>query len=309
MSPQVFIIILNWNDFQSTLLCLESLKSLTYPNYKIMVIDNGSTNESVKELSAFPNIELHQNEHNLGFAGGNNQAIKKAISNGADYVWLLNNDSTVEPNCLTKLVNAAENDKQIGLVSPVIYDSDDKSKIQHAATRFDLSIPLMEEAYEIETAARWQTEMPFGMVVWGTALLISKQTVNAIGLLDEHLFAYAEDTDYSIRNIKAGFKNVTVFDAKVWHQGHVGVRKPHYYYYTVRNSFYFWKKHLPIKPFLRILRWQLHSIKERIDTLNDHPQQKESVLLGMWDALIWKGGEYNLTRKAPWFVRFFIKLG
>jgi GT2 family glycosyltransferase len=306
MSPQIFIIILNWNDFQSTLQCLESLKLLTYPNYKILVVDNGSTNESIQVLSELSNIELHQNEHNLGFAGGNNQAIKKAISNGADYVWLLNNDAIVEPDCLTKLVNSAENDKQIGLVSPVIYDSDDRNKIQHSVTRFDLSYPLMEGAADIDTATRWQSEMPFGISLWGTALLIPKKTIEKIGLLDEHLFAYCEDVDYSIRSTKAGFKNVCIFDTSIWHKGHIGHRKPHYYYYEMRNTFYLWKKHATVVIFLKIIWWRFIHTRSHISNLKGHPEQIEACLLGVWDALRNLGGEYNANRKAPWLIRFLL---
>lgn len=306
MTPQVSIVILNWNDFQSTLLCIESLKSLTYPTYKIIVVDNGSSNESMLVLSGIANIELHHNDRNLGFAGGNNRAMRKAIASGADYVWLLNNDATVAADCLTKLVQAAENDKQIGLVSPVIYNTDDTNKIQHAGTCFDLSIPLMEEASDIDTASRWQAEMPFGIVLWGTALLVPKRTIEAIGLLDEHLFAYAEDTDYSIRSAKAGFKNITIFDAGIWHQGHTGHRKPHYYYYVVRNSFHFWKKHVGLKTFLKIVRWSLHRTKNRITKLKGHPEQIEACLLGVWDGWRGIGGEYKPNRRAPWFIRIWL---
>jgi GT2 family glycosyltransferase len=308
MMPKVFIAVLNWNDFQSTLLCIESLRLLTYTNYQILVIDNGSTNESVKILSSNPDIELHCNDKNLGFAGGNNQAIKKAISNGADYVWLLNNDAIVAPDCLTKLINVAENDKNIGLISPVIYDFDEKDTIQHAvAARFDLSIPLIEEVYDIENASQWQTETPFNLVLWGTALLIPKETVNKIGFLDDHLFAYFEDTDYSIRSAKAGFKNVTVFDTKIWHQRDRVFRKPHFYYYMTRNIFYFWKKHVGLKSFLKVAYWNLQKTKTNIAKLNDHPEQIEACLLGLWDALRNVGGEYNPNRKAPWIIKFWIK--
>lgn len=306
MTPQVFIIILNWNDFQNTLLCIESLKSLTYPNYKILVVDNGSSNESVGILSAISNIELHCNKHNLGFTGGNNGGIKIAMANNADYVWLLNNDAIVAPDCLTKLVNTAENDKQIGLASPVIYDENDKTKIQHVVTRFDLSTLLMDGTNNIAKAKCWQTETPFGISLWGTALLISKQVIEKIGLLDERLFAYSEDVDYSIRSVNAGFKNVSVFDASIWHQGHIGHRKPHYYYYEVRNVYFLWKKHVGIKSFLKVAYWNFQKTKINIAKLKGHPQQIEACLLGVWDALRNVGGEYNPNRKAPWIIRFLM---
>ncbi|MDD5275578.1 MAG: glycosyltransferase family 2 protein [Methylovulum sp.] len=303
MVPQVNIIILNWNDYQSTLLCIESLGLLNYSNYQIMVFDNGSSNESVQVLSKIKNIKLYCNASNLGFAGGNNYAMKKALESGADYVWLLNNDATVAPDCLEKLVNVSEADKNIGLVSPVIYDAEICNKIQHCGTRFDLSIPLLEEANNIETALRWQNEYAQGIVLWGTGLLISRRTIELIGMFDERLFAYAEDTDLSMRSVKAGLKNITVFEASIWHQSHKGNRKPHYYYYVVRNSFRFWKKHLTLKTYLKVFWWNIDQTRSRITKLKDHPDLIQACLLGLWDGLRGEIGEYPPHRRAPWFIR------
>jgi len=307
MSPLVHIIILNWNDYKSTLDCIESLKSQSYTNYKIIVMDNASSNNSINKLSNISQIELRCNTQNLGFAGGNNKAIKSSIEAGADYVWILNNDATAGTDCLEKLVIAAQKDPKIGLLSPVLFEKEPNDKIQHCNTHIDFSIPVTKEAIDIATAQQWQSETPEQIIIWGTALLIPKYTVEAIGLLDEHLFAYAEDTDYSLRSIKAGLKNVTVFDASVWHQGHVGHRSPHYYYYVVRNSFYLWKKHLSLLKYLKICRWNVHQTKKQITALKGHEQQVAACLLGLWDGFRCIGGEYNPQRKAPWFMKLFFE--
>lgn len=306
MAPLVYIVILNWNDYQSTLACLESLRSGNYQNYKILVLDNGSTNESVQVLTDIAGIELHCNPQNQGFAGGNNRAIELALAAGADYIWLLNNDATVEENCLSRLVETAEQDAQIGLLSPVIYEAGRPGKIQHCGTRYNLTAATIDEAQSIDTANSWQTENPYTMALWGTALLIPRRTIEKIGVLDERLFAYSEDTDYSIRSAKANLKNITVFDAGIQHQGHSGFRKPNYYYYTIRNSFHFWRKYLKTSFYIRVFRWNLDRAIRRITQLAGYHEQLEACYLGVWHGLLGVYGEYQPQRRAPWFVRSWL---
>jgi len=122
MTPLVFIIVLNWNGKDDTLECLGSLQQLDYPNFETVVVDNGSTDGSEDVIrSAFPSVNFIQTGRNLGYAGGNNVGIKHALSHGADYVWLLNNDTTVDPNALTALVETAQADPKIAVVGSKIF--------------------------------------------------------------------------------------------------------------------------------------------------------------------------------------------
>ncbi|MDP2902552.1 MAG: glycosyltransferase family 2 protein [Methylovulum sp.] len=303
MQPLVHIIILNWNDYKKTISCIKSLDSLKYHNFETIVIDNGSTNESIEILSQSSNIELKCNSTNLGFTGGNNGAMEEAINTGADYVWLLNNDATVEPDCLDKLVNAAENDKNIGLLSPVIYEAGTTDKIQNCGTCFDLSKLMMEETTDILISQQWQKETPYNIILWGTALLIPKHTIKSIGTLDERFFAYAEDLDYSIRSAKAGYKNITVYDAKIWHEGHTGHRKPYYYYYTNRNSLFLWKKHLGFTQYIKRAWWNIDRTNKRMADLNNQPELISACVLGCWDGLCGVGGEFNSARNVNKFIK------
>jgi len=123
MLPKVFIIILNWDNWTDTKDCLKSLENNGYPNYEVVVVDNGSTEKF--EISD-PKIKVIYNKENLGFSGGNNVGIKYALDNNADYVLLLNNDTIVNHNFLNKLVEIAEKDNKIGMVGPKIYFPDSK---------------------------------------------------------------------------------------------------------------------------------------------------------------------------------------
>lgn len=301
--PLVYIIILNWNDFDKTIECINSVNKLTYQNFKILVVDNGSSNNSLDVISKISEIELISNGVNLGYAGGNNSAISIALERGADYVWLLNSDSTVAADCLNQLVSISEDNQNIGLLSPVIFDADHFSEVQHAVSRIDFSLPIIEETSDLEIATRWQNETPAKVIVWGTALLIPRKTISTIGVLDEQLFAYAEDTDYSVRSIKAGFVNATVFDAKIWHQGHVGLRKPHYYYYVTRNSFIFWRKHLASVAFIKVAWWNIDRTRQRLQMIRTSSESVAACLLGLWDGLCGRGGEFVATRRAPWLLQ------
>lgn len=104
--PHVSIILLNWNSADDTIDCLNSLQSLDYENYSIIVVDNASSDGSIESISAaYPEIQILRNSLNAGFAGGNNVGIKFAIDKGTDYIWLLNNDTMIDPGALTPLLN------------------------------------------------------------------------------------------------------------------------------------------------------------------------------------------------------------
>ena len=127
--PCVVIIVLNWNGKEDTVECLRSLQQLSYQNFEILVVDNGSTDGSVAWFrQELPDITLAENNTNLGFAEGNNVGIRCAIRRGADYVLLLNNDTIVNKDFLTYLVAVAENDPSIGFAGPKVYHCNFKGR-------------------------------------------------------------------------------------------------------------------------------------------------------------------------------------
>src|ERR1700756_3033913 len=98
---RVFILLLNWNNWKDTNECLNSLERLDYDEWEVIVLDNGSTDGSVERIrEKFPEVEIIQLKANLGFSAGNNAGIRVALERGAEYVWLLNNDTTVSPKAL-----------------------------------------------------------------------------------------------------------------------------------------------------------------------------------------------------------------
>src|SRR5690349_12247575 len=139
--PKVTIIILNWNQPHYTLACLKSLQKISYPDFKVIVLDNGSVDDSLAQIEALLSqlnfeVELIANGVNLGFAEGNNIGIRQALKQEADYVLLLNNDTEVAPGFLEPLVEFAERKPEAGIVGPKIYYYDEPQRIWSAGGLF-----------------------------------------------------------------------------------------------------------------------------------------------------------------------------
>ncbi len=215
---KVAIIILNWNGLEDTIACLESLKSLDYPNLEIFVIDNGSArNEAVLLRRTFGNfIKTIRCDTNLGFAKGSNVGIKAALREGADYVLLLNNDTVVSPDFLGKMICAAESTENCGLVSPVIYYFG-TNRIQFRGRTMLGRFSSFKTAYK--------GNVLFTEVLLGACFLIPTNLINNIGLIPEDYFLQGEDIDYSMRSLKSGRKNLVVLDAKIWHKSFRSFKK------------------------------------------------------------------------------------
>lgn len=316
MSPKVFIIILNWNGLQDTLECLDSIRRCSYKNYHVLVVDNGSTDDSVSSIkSECPWVTIIQNAHNLGFTGGNNVGIRYAFERDADYVWLLNNDTVVELDTLSKLVGTAETDSSIGMISPVIKFYDDTSMIQNCGGLIDWENQKLSGSKSIAESAQWLENAPDRIWLWGTALLIKAKTIADIGLLDENIFAYWEDTDYSVRAIRAGYFNVVEFSTQIYHKTTipmpgVTLRSPHYFYYMVRNEYYFWMKHARGTMKLKFIKNYFGNVVYRAaPAINqDISDCVRACFLGARDGVLGVCGPWNKDAPVSMSIKLLIRL-
>lgn len=237
MPARVAIVLLNWNQEDLTLACLRSLRALDYPDFRVILVDNGSRPGSLDAIEAgFPEATLIRHERNLGFTGGNNAGIRRALAEGADYVMLLNNDTEVAPDMLHLLVDFAASDPRIGVVGPLIYYYDDPQRIWSAGGAVDphtaASVSLGEG--ELDDGRRIPCRVDY---VSGCALLIKRAVVEQIGLLDERFFIYYEEADWCARAREAGYQVWLVPQAKVWHKISLQARaaSPRYLYLMTRN--------------------------------------------------------------------------
>ena len=232
----VAIIIVNWNGKADTLACLASLRADDYPCKHIIVVDNGSHDNSVSVIRAnYPEVEVLSTGENLGFTGGNNAGIARAVESGAGYIFLLNNDTTLEADALTELVRAAEAHPDAGLCTPLIRYYDRPEEVWFGGSRITLANAWATH----DNRALPEQNAGVQDIPWasGCAMLIPTEMMRQLGGFDDRFFLNWEDVDLSLRIGKAGRKIILVPAAVIYHKvgraistaGGAGL------YYHVRN--------------------------------------------------------------------------
>jgi GT2 family glycosyltransferase len=246
--PSVYIILLNWNGWRDTLACVESCRKLTWPNYRLVIVDNGSTDGSEAILrERGGDVEILQTGHNLGFAGGNNVGIRHALAQGADYVWLLNNDTLVDPDALTALVLATEADPAVSMAGSKIYYHDTPNRIWCAGGMWQKGkLAVRHRGAHEEDSGQFDTTGAVGSLS-GCSLLVRASAIAKIGLLQEDYFLYWEDSDWCARAQEQGSTILFVPASRIWHKISASVVNQTFsqYYYFTRNGLLFLKRHDP----------------------------------------------------------------
>lgn len=246
--PNVTVVILNWNGRDDTLACLASVEKITYPNFRVIVVDNGSADNSVAAIrTAFQKVELIETGANLGFSGGNNVGIKRALTLGANYVLLLNNDTEVDPGLLDAFVSAAERFSDAGAFSAKIYFHAEPDRIWYAGARWNANTSRFEQIGEgmLDDALNFSTACETDYAC-GCAFFVSANRLHEIGLLDDNFFLYFEETDWCFRARAAGHPSIFVPEAKLWHKVSVsfgGEGSPLALYFVTRNRLLWAKRH------------------------------------------------------------------
>ena len=317
-APQVAIVVLNWNAWDITQKALESLKCLRYPNYEIILVDNGSSSKPDGFEKSFPNLLFVQTGSNLGYTGGNNAGIKIALARNADFVLILNNDVLVDdPNLLVKLVTVCRHSQAVGIVAPHVIQYTQNGveirqkyfgRLQALLTVLVLrahSLSLQEGSWRktdeeitpssrIESYRNLDNEFESVAQVCGCAMLVSRSFFERIGYFDERLFMYDDEYDLCLRGVDAGFlvlqaTSVSVTRLNVCKQEAM----PSYRTYLLgRNRFLLAKKrsrrlHAPVFIGLHLIS----SLKLAV-TLVRHRRWAElaSLLYGLRDGLLGRWG-------------------
>jgi len=251
--PKVAIILLNYNGLEDTIECLQSIKKNTSPNYELYLVDNCSNGGDVKVLkeqyASFYDSLMEIKPKNLGFTGGNNFALNRLRDRkDINYFLLLSNDIVADPNFLVELVKIAESNPKIGIVGPKIYDYSFTGKtnvIQSAGSKINLWFGKSDAIGGGQIDRGQFNEASQVDYVAGCCLLIKKELVEKIGLLNEKYFAYHEDTEWCMRAVKAGYLIFCAPESKIWHRGGAtfGEFSKTSAYYGTRNTFLFEKKY------------------------------------------------------------------
>lgn len=287
--PHVAIVVLNWNGWRDTVECLESLYQIDYPNFLVIIVDNGSQDESLQMLREYARgvtrasagfcdhrapdsskvlIEckkdsaslnditdkswldapiskkmlIIKNESNEGFAEGSNAGIRAALTGETDYVLLLNNDTVVDKRFLSELVQVAEDNRKAGVVGPKVYYSNYNGRtdvINFAGGKLDVlrGRTLHIGANEIDIGQF--DDITTVDYIEGSCMLVSKDVIREVGMLNPLYSSYWEDVDWCIRAKKRGYMSFFAAKAKIWHKissSDVGKAKQ---YYIARNRFWF----------------------------------------------------------------------
>jgi len=288
-----------------TLECLESVSKLTYSNFSILVVDNASEDDSVAVIrKSFSDVEIISNNENLGFTGGNNVGIRHALENGADYVWLLNNDTVVDPDCLSKLVYMMNN-SSIGISSPVIYYHDTPEVVQFCGAYLD------EKEYDVMMHYEISPEETIALqdkcVLWGTAMLIRRTLLEKVGLLNEKYFAYDEDCEFSVRSIKAGYVNRVCSESKIFHKDSKstgGKTSTIQVWLRSRNELFLWSDILNKNKFMIygiFIAKTIHRCKYYKDANNE--KAMHDCLNGAWAAVKGAVSFYNSEITMPIIIK------
>ncbi|MEM7034124.1 MAG: glycosyltransferase family 2 protein [Chloroflexota bacterium] len=245
-NPHIFIIVLNWNRPDDTIACIDSLQQLHYQHVQIVVADNGSTDDSVQRIRAYSDqVAIVENEENLGFAGGNNQGIKYALQQGADYIMLLNNDTVVAPDMVDHLLQAFHSDSNLGLVGPSIYYMDQPEDLWFTGMNFPFNIYFIGR-HLLVYAKEAEKKIDVGFIS-GCCMLIKTSVIEKVGMLNEDYFMYYEDLDFCLQVQYGGFTLAYISAAKMWHKVSAssgGKSSPMKQYYQVKSSIFFFRQHV-----------------------------------------------------------------
>jgi len=243
-APLVVIVTLNWNRKADTLAFLTSCADLSYPRLHTIVVDNASSDKSVQAIAAtFPHVEQLVNAANLGFARGTNVGMRRAYELGADYLFLANNDTTLLSDAINLLVATAET-YGAGMVAPSIYYADPPHAIWWLGGWLR---PQLLEVRRCERVPGRNALHPFAVdFITGCGMLVSRATLEAVGLFDERFFMYYEDSDYCLRAYQRQVKVMVEPRAAMYHkvaQSSGGSNSPNERYHMARSSVQFFRKH------------------------------------------------------------------
>jgi GT2 family glycosyltransferase len=247
------VVVLNRNGQKMTAECLRSLLAAGAEGCEILVVDNGSTDGSVQALGReFPQITLLPQGRNLGFVTGCNLAMRQALTNGAEFILLLNNDTIVAPDFMHEMQSAIQVDSRVAAACPKIYFADKPRMLWYAGADFNPWVGASRH--------RGWGEIDHGQFddhreitqATGCAMLIRTAAIRDVGLLDEQFWAYIEDLEWSIRFLKSGYRLVFAPKAHVWHRcgatavtamgsGSQAIRQ----FLSTRNMIFLARKHLP----------------------------------------------------------------
>jgi len=258
VEPLVYVLIINWNGREHLADCFDSLLAGTYRNCRFVLIDNNSADDSigfVAETYDDPRIEILALPENLGWSGGNNRGIERALKAGADYVFLLNNDTATAPDAIEQLVATGESRPECGALAPkmVLFDA------PHLLNSLGIECSIIGSSWDIGIGRidgpKWGSPRKV-LGVCGGAMFIRSEALRQAGLLPDFQI-YLDDVDLCLRIWNAGYEVWNCPGAVVRHKFSAtmgeGKRLRHKYYLNTRNRMRVVLRNFPVSQMHRVL--------------------------------------------------------
>jgi len=279
-------LIVNWNQPNLTIDCIKSLKSQDYELAEIIVVDNGSSDQSIKLIkNEYEDIDIIQNNKNLGFAAGVNIGLKAAFKRGADFAFLINNDAYLSKDTISTLMH--HENKKISLYAPMIFYADQPNIIWSIGGKLNKLILEYSKDFRGKKDPGNLPEIIYCDFVTGCCLLIPRDLIKNVGLLDQsNFFMYYEDADWCNRIRNSGLNIAVISNAKAWHKISMssgGSNSQFERYWMARSSVLYFRKHASRWQLLFILPWRFLSLIKTVIMLLIQGNSKsiKSYLIGI----------------------------
>ncbi|MBN2564017.1 MAG: glycosyltransferase family 2 protein [Phycisphaerae bacterium] len=312
--PAVHAVVVNYKGMADTQICMATLEKQHYRRVQVWLVDNGSSDGSPEWVEEHcPRVRVIRNGANLGWSGGNNVGVRAALEEGADYIWLLNNDVELEPDCLGRLVEYAEEHRDVGICGPLIYDFSRRDSLSLFAGGIHYDRASVDP---IDNPAAFEALPEQRRYISGCAMFIRAEVFRKVGLIDERFFLYFEDVDFCLRAAKAGFSSAVVRDARMYHKlGSTAAGEaptsPVATYHGLRSNLLFWRKHASWWRFHRVFcGGHLGKWLNRVDLAGKdemHRKDALAVIDAIWYVLAGKRDSRAWPESPEWFRRFVMK--
>ncbi|MBS0630224.1 MAG: glycosyltransferase family 2 protein [Verrucomicrobia bacterium] len=239
MCSKVAVIVLNWNGKEDTIKCLQSLQKLSYKDLEIIVVDNGSTDGSQEALKTlFPKYTLIESGENLGYAGGNNVGIVYALKRPIEYLFILNNDTVVDPAIIEAFLEGFKQFPSVGILGSKIYLMNEPNRFDHFGGRWNAKrLDFEYVGYrQVDDKKSWEIAIHLDYVC-GAGIMVHRSVFETIGLFESRFFLFCEETDFCFRAKRAGFDVMSCPKAVLWHKVSASFTggKAHSTYFYWRN--------------------------------------------------------------------------
>ncbi len=237
----------NWNLREDTLACIQSLLEAGTPPGQVIVVDNGSSDGSVAAIQEQFDSAVHviANRSNAGFVAGINRGVRKALSSGARWVFILNNDTWVAPSFFAKIDDAILRYRDFSVFAPLIFYDHDPQRIWHLGDRLVPGSLITRSLSKNKNVDRSLPDVVPVDFVSGCGMLVHREVFRRIGLLDSNLIMYGEDVDFCWRARQAGYRLACLTRAKMWHKVSSSANRVRSQarYWRIRNQILFYRKY------------------------------------------------------------------